>query len=151
QLVLLRAFVAEKKVVTIPGAQQPRVAESPPYERWNAAYVRIPGPYEKNVPATYYIAPPDPKWTKEEREAYIPDRNSLLFTSVHEVWPGHFLQSEYANRFAPMLGRLFGNYAFGEGWAHYSEELMWEAGLGNGDPAAHIGQLLQALLRNVRL
>jgi uncharacterized protein (DUF885 family) len=28
--------------------------------------------------------------------------------------------------------------------------MMWDAGLGNGSPEAHIGQLLNALLRNVR-
>lgn len=151
QLAELRSFLAEKKLVTIPGAEQARVAEAAPYERWNAAYIRIPGPYEKNLPATYYIAPPDPKWSRAEQESYVPGRNYLLFTSVHEVWPGHFLQFQHSNRSASMVGRLFGNYAFNEGWAHYSEELMWEGGLGDGDPAVHVGQLLNALLRDVRL
>jgi uncharacterized protein (DUF885 family) len=45
---------------------------------------------------------------------------------------------------------VFVGYAFAEGWAHYTEEMMWDAGLGNGDPEMHIGQLLVALLRNVR-
>src|SRR5437016_9022276 len=45
---------------------------------------------------------------------------------------------------------LFRSYAFAEGWAHYTEEMMWEAGLGNGNAETHIGQLLNALLRNVR-
>jgi uncharacterized protein (DUF885 family) len=94
---------------------------------------------------------PGPKWTQAEQEAYIPGRNDLLFTSVHEVWPGHFLQHQHAKEAASVVGRLFGNYTFGEGWAHYAEELMWEAGLGAGDPAVHVGQLQNALLRNVRL
>ena len=46
------------------------------------------------------------------------------------------------------LGRLFVGYGFAEGWAHYSEEMMWEAGLRNGDPKIHIGQLSQALKRD---
>lgn len=151
QLAELRSFLTERNLVTIPGTEQARVAEAAPYERWNAAYIRIPGPYEKGVPATYYIAPPDPKWSKAEQESYVPARNRLLFISVHEVWPGHFLQFQHSNRSASMVGRLFGDYAFNEGWAHYSEELMWEGGLGSGDPAVHVGQLLAALLRNVRL
>jgi uncharacterized protein (DUF885 family) len=28
--------------------------------------------------------------------------------------------------------------------------MMWESGVGNGDPAAHIGQLHEAILRDVR-
>jgi hypothetical protein len=151
QLGELRAFVAEKKLVSIPGQEQARVAESLPHERWNAAYIRIPGPFEKNLPSTYYISPPDPKWTKAEQAAYVPSKNDLLFISVHEVWPGHFLQFQHSNRSASIVGKLFGSYTFGEGWAHYTEELMWEAGLGRGDPAVHIGQLQNALLRNVRL
>ncbi len=74
----------------------------------------------------------------------------MLFTSAHEVWPGHFLQFLHANRSPSKFGQVFVGYAFAEGWAHYTEEMMYDAGLGNGDPETHIGQLLEALLRNVR-
>ena len=151
QLDELRSLVVEKKLVTIPGPEQARVAESPPYERWNTASINIPGPFERNLPSTYYISPPDPKWTKAEQEAYIPGKNILLFISAHEVWPGHFLQFQHSNRSASTVARLFVNYTFAEGWAHYTEELMWEAGLGAGDPAVQVGQLQNALRRNVRL
>jgi uncharacterized protein (DUF885 family) len=75
----------------------------------------------------------------------------LLFTSVHEVWPGHFLQFLHSNNSPSKFGQVFIGYAFAEGWAHYTEEMMWDAGLGEGDSTVHIGQLLNALLRNVRL
>lgn len=150
QLVDLRRFLIEHDVVTIPGTEEALVAESPPFNRQNGAYMDWPGPYEKNMPSIYYIAPPDPAWSPAEQAAYVPGRTVLLFTSVHEVWPGHFLQFLCANRSASVVGQLFGGYAFVEGWAHYSEELMWEKGLGAGDPATHIGQLTEALTRNVR-
>lgn len=150
QLTALRQFLVDKGVVTIPGTEQAHVAESPPYQRFNFAYIQIPGPYEKNMPSTYYVAPPEPTWTPEERAAYIPAEADLLFTSVHEVWPGHFLQFLHANRSRSKFGQVFVGYAFAEGWAHYAEEMMWEEGLGNGNPETHIGQLLNALLRNVR-
>jgi len=151
QLAGLRAFVESKRLVSIPGPEQADVEESPPYARWNLAQIRIPGPFEKNLPSFYQIAPPDPKWTQAEREAYIPGRADLLFVSAHEVWPGHFLQFMHARRSSFKLGQVFRSYAFSEGWAHYTEEMMWEAGLGEGDPETHIGQLVNALLRNVRL
>ena len=150
QLGDLKAFINEKKVVTIPGTEEAKVAEAPAYRRWNFAYINIPGPYEKGLPSVYYIAPPDPAWSQKEKDAYVPGVGSLLFTSVHEVWPGHFLQFLHANRSSSRLGQLFVGYAFSEGWAHYTEEMMWEAGLGNNEPEMHIGQLLEALLRNVR-
>lgn len=150
QLSDLKAFILEKKVVTIPGTEEAKVAEAPAYRRWNFAYINIPGPYEKGLPSIYYIAPPDPSWPQKEKDAYVPGVGSLLFTSVHEVWPGHFLQYLHANRSSSKLGQLYVGYAFAEGWAHYTEEMMWEEGLSNGDPEMHIGQLLEALLRNVR-
>jgi uncharacterized protein (DUF885 family) len=150
QLGDLKAFILEKKVVTIPGTEEAKVAEAPAYRRWNFAYINIPGPYEKGLPSIYYIAPPDPAWSQKEKDAYVPGVGSLLFTSAHEVWPGHFLQFLHANRSSSKLGQLFVGYAFAEGWAHYTEEMMWEAGLGNGEAEMHIGQLLEALLRNVR-
>src|SRR6266496_151288 len=150
QLGDLKSFILEKKMVTIPGAEEALVAEAPAYRRWNFAYINIPGPYEKGLPSIYYLAPPDPSWSAKEKDAYVPGQGSLLFTSVHEVWPGHFLQFLHANRAQSKVGQLFVGYAFSEGWAHYTEEMMWDAGLGNNDPEMHLGQLLEALLRNVR-
>ncbi|MEO5799591.1 MAG: DUF885 domain-containing protein [Gemmatimonadales bacterium] len=150
QLDTLQAFLRAKDLVTIPGTETAQVHESPPYQRANSAYIDIPGPFEKGLPSIYYIAPADPKWSKAEQASYIPGVKDLLFTSVHEVWPGHFLQFLHANRAPSRVGQLFVGYAFSEGWAHYSEEMMWEAGLGAGDPETHIGQLSNALLRNAR-
>ena len=150
QIAELRAFVESKQLVTIPGPEQALVDESPPHMRWNSAYISIPGPYEKDLPATYYIAPPDASWSEEERAHYVPGKADLLAVSAHEVWPGHFLQFLHSNRAASRFGKVFVGYAFAEGWAHYAEELMIEAGLGDGNPEIRIGQLMNALLRNVR-
>jgi hypothetical protein len=146
----LHAFVVERDLAGIPEGGGLRIEEAPPYQRWNSAYIDIPGPYDRHLPAVYYIAPPDPAWSPEERAAYLPATAELLFTSVHEAWPGHFLQFLHSNRAASAVGRLFVGYGFAEGWAHYAEELVWEEGLGEGDPLVHIGQLQNALLRNVR-
>lgn len=150
QLSQLRQFIIDHEVVTIPGTEEAKVMEAPAYRRQNFAYINIPGPYEKNLPSVYYIAPPDPSWPKAEQEAYVPGNADLMFTSVHEVWPGHFLQFLHSNRSSWRFGQLFVGYAYAEGWAHYGEELMVEKGLAQDAPERHIGQLLNALLRNVR-
>jgi hypothetical protein len=150
QLTELRKFVVEKDIVSVPGTEECKVGKAPPYKSWNFAYIEIPGPYEQNLPSVYYIAPPDPSWPKEKRDAYVPGKGSLLFTSVHEGYPGHFLNFLHSNRAKSKFGQVFVGYAFAEGYAHYTEEMMYEAGLGAGDPVLHLGQLQEALLRNVR-
>lgn len=150
QLDDLKRFIRDEGLVSIPGTEEAKVDEAPPYRRFNLAYIEIPGPYEKDLPSTYYIAPPDPDWDEEERQAYIPGEMPLLFVTIHEVWPGHFLHFLHANRADSVFGRLFQGYAYTEGWAHYTEEMMWEAGYGAGDAEVHLGQLSNALLRNVR-
>jgi uncharacterized protein DUF885 len=150
QLAGLRRFIEETELVSIPGSEEIRVEESPPYQRWNSAYIDIPGPYDRHLPSIYYISPPDPSWSAEEQAEYLPGEADLLFVTAHEVWPGHFLQFLHSNRAESELARLFVGYGFAEGWAHYSEELMWEAGFGNGELRLRLGQLQNALLRNVR-
>jgi hypothetical protein len=151
QLAELRQFVIEKKIVTIPNQEQALVDESPPYNRGNFAYISIPGPYEiPAVKATYYVAPPDAKWSAAERSSYLPGKAYLLYVSAHEVWPGHYLQSQFTNANPSRVGGLWWDYAFGEGWAHYAEEMMYDAGLGAGQPEMQVGMLTNALLRDVR-
>jgi len=150
QLAGLKQFVIDAQVVTIPGTEEAQVEQAPAYNAQNFAYIDIPGPYENNLPSVYYIAPPDKSWSKAEQAAYTPGQAQLLFTSAHEVWPGHFLQFLHSNRSSFRFGQLIVGYAFAEGWAHYSEETLWEMGLGKGDPQIHIGQLVEALLRDVR-
>ncbi|WP_404480057.1 DUF885 family protein [Novosphingobium sp. BL-52-GroH] len=146
----LAAFVRSHDIVTIPGTRLAQVEESPPYNRANSAYIDPPGPLENGGSSIYYISPPDPAWSRQMQMDYIPGKSDLLFTTVHEVMPGHYLQFLHSNAAPSMVGKLFVGYAYAEGWAHYAEEMMLEAGLGNGDPGVQVGQISNALLRNCR-
>ncbi len=150
QLAGLRQFIVEQDLVSIPGTEEAQVEVAPPFARQNFAYIDIPGPYETNLPSVYYIAPPDPSWSAQVQADFVPGETELLFVSVHEVWPGHFLNFLHANRAEMQFGRTFVGYAYAEGWAHYTEEMMWDAGLGDGDPRTHIGQVSNALRRDCR-
>jgi len=150
QLEEIRKFIVQEDLVSIPGTEEAKVNEAPPYARSNFAYINIPGAWEKNQPSVYYISPPNPAWSEKVQADYIAGEADLLFTSVHEVWPGHFLNFLHANRASFFYGRVFVGYAYAEGWAHYTEEMMIEAGLRNGDPETRIGQISNALLRDAR-
>lgn len=146
-----RAFVIEKNIVTIPFEDTAELKESPPYMRWNSAFLDSSGPYEKAHRAFYYVTMPDPKWAKKEQEEYIMSRGTLLSTTVHEVYPGHFLQGQWLRRAPTKIQKMMGSYSFVEGWAHYTEELMIEQGFGSARAnESRLGQLEDALLRNCR-
>jgi Bacterial protein of unknown function (DUF885) len=151
QLDDLRAFVKKNDIVTIPSSDPAKVVEAPPYNRGNFAFIQTAGPYDQGVAYNYNIAPADPTWSAAVQANYVPGQASLLFTSVHEVWPGHYLQFLHSNSNAWKPAGIWVNGTFAEGWAHYAEEMMWDMGLGPNDPETHIGQLENALLRNVRL
>ena len=151
QLEELRAVLAESDLVTVPDAEDPRVMESPPYARRSPAQIDVPGPFEPGSIATYYVSPPDPAWSEADQLAFVRSEPLLLIISAHEVWPGHVLQFLHLSRVADPLTKVFPSYASVEGWGTYVEEMLWEAGLREGDPEVRIAALVGALVRDVRL
>ena len=145
-----RAFLVEKKIVTIQGTDLARVKESPPFMRWNAAFLDASGPFDDYKDAFFYVTLPDPTWPAKEQAEYVPTRGILTATTVHEVWPGHFLQARWQALAPTRLQQMSWSYSFGEGWAHYAEQMMIDEGFAAGSPEARLGQLADALLRNCR-
>ena len=109
QLPELKEFLVQADIIGIPSDETAFVAEAPAYRRTNSAYIEIPGAYEEGLPAIYYIAGPDPEWPPEVQRQYVPGEGDLLNTSVHEVWPGHFLHSLYVKRSDNFVGKILRN------------------------------------------
>ncbi len=145
-----RRFLVERKLVTLPSEERAVVEESPPYMRWNAAFLSMPGPFDSVQQGYYYVTLPNPSWSAKEQEEYVFPYGTLLATTVHEVYPGHFLHGLWIRRAPTRIQRMSDSYSFTEGWAHYVEELMVDEGFGADDPQTRLGQLSDALLRNCR-
>ncbi|HTJ83196.1 MAG TPA: DUF885 domain-containing protein [Polyangiaceae bacterium] len=146
-----RAFIEKNHLATIPEGGKVVVKESPPFMRWNAAFLNGPGPFDApDLLAYYYITLPDPKWSKKEQDEYVMSYGTLLATSVHEVLPGHFLQGLWNRKAKTRAQKALEAYSFVEGWAHYGEQMMVDEGFRADDPATRMGQLGDALLRNCR-
>ncbi len=152
----LRAFVIDRRIATIPENLLPDVEETPEFRRaTTAAAIDLPGPLEQRAPqAYYYVTPPDAGLPADKLEQYLEaySLSGLEIISAHEVWPGHFMQ--YLTRKAhpdwSLARRMAHSYAATEGWAHYTEQMMVEQGLGNSDPKLKVAQLQMALLRDCR-
>lgn len=145
-----REFVLEKEIVSIPSDDRCVLKESPPYMRWNAAFLNMAGPFDSAKQAYYYMTLPNPSWPEKEQREYIMPWGNLLATTVHEVYPGHFLHGLWIRRAPSRVQKTIESYSFVEGWAHYTEQLMVEQGFGDDDPQNRLGQLSDALLRNCR-
>ncbi len=114
-----------------------------------------PGALERHaIEAFYYVSPPDSDLSPERLEQYLEayDYSSFELISAHEVWPGHFMQylSRRAHPEWPLARQLAHAQSTTEGWAHYTEQMMVDEGLGNGDPKLRVGQITEALLRDCR-
>jgi hypothetical protein len=145
-----RTFVLDGAIVSLASQDEVVVRETPPYKRWNAASIELSGPFETAKSAFYYLTIPDKTWPKKQREGYIGTRGDLLGTTIHEVYPGHFVQGRWQDVAPTQVEKAFDNYAFVEGWAHYAEQMMIQQGFGADDPANELAMLHGALLRNCR-
>lgn len=155
QLGELLAFVENRKLVTVPPGEPVVVAPTPDFFRWSSASMWTPGPFEsKPSRAFYYVTDVDRQWPEDRQREHLRDFNygTLWCISMHEVYPGHFLQYQHLRRVESKVRKsiFFAPASFVEGWAHYSEEMMVEAGFKKKDPYIHLGQLQETLIRLVR-
>ena len=150
----IRSFLLENRIVTIPSEVRPKIEETPPYARVGSfASMDTPGAYEtKATEAFYYITPPEKDWDAKHKEEHLRLYNTYVMQmiTIHEAFPGHYTQFLWAKEFPSKVRKLSGPGSNVEGWAHYTEQMLLEAGYGNGDPKIHLAQLSEALLRDCR-
>ena len=157
----IRNFVMDKSIVSIPSEALAQVKETPKYARsLGMASMNPPGPFEKiATEAYYYITPPEDSWSETQKEEWLsmfePYTTDVI--SIHEVYPGHYVQFLHLNASsASDVQKIFGSYAFIEGWAHYTEKMMLDEGFGDsGDPIKaakyRMAQSGESLVRLCRL
>jgi uncharacterized protein (DUF885 family) len=158
----IRQFVVDHQITTIPAETRPIVAPTPAYLRATSfASMDTPGPFETQATeAYYYVTPVEPVWASAQKEEWLTAFNYYTtdVVSIHEAWPGHYLQALCLTASpASRLRKIFGSYAFIEGWAHYAEQMMLDEGFGadGKDPIRaakyRLAQSDEALLRLCRL
>jgi uncharacterized protein (DUF885 family) len=165
---MIRQFVIDRRILTLPSKVRARVAETPQFMRATSfASMDTPGPFErKATEAYYYVTPVEPDWPLQQKEEWLTAFNFYTtdIVSIHEAYPGHYVQFLCLNASpASKLEKIFTSYAFVEGWAHYAEQMMVDEGFGAGTSPAptpeekikaakyRLAQTDEALLRICRL
>ncbi|MBF8301161.1 MAG: hypothetical protein HW394_1531 [Acidobacteria bacterium] len=152
----LAEFLQRHAIVSLPDSEPVVVAPSPEFYRWACASMWTPGPFEsKPSRAYYYVTDVDRGWAPERQKEHMRDFNvpTLWNISIHEVYPGHFLHFQHLRQVDSKVRKsmLFAPASFVEGWAHYCEHMMVEAGFRRGDATFKLGQLAEALVRLARV
>ena len=155
QLDELATFIRRNDLITLPASADVTVAPTPRFYRWTFASMWMPGPFEtRKLRSYYYITDADPAWPTDRQEEHLRDFNygALWSISIHEVFPGHFLHYQHLRQVPAPLRKsiLFSSTAMVEGWAHYAEQMMMEAGFRRQDPSIRLGQLAESLIRLCR-
>lgn len=166
----IRQFVVDHRLVTIPSEVRAKVEETlPPFRATSFASMDTPGPFEtKATEAIYYVTPTEPGWTPQQKEEWLTAFNYYTtdVVSIHEAYPGHYVQFLALNASdATLTAKVFTSYAFVEGWAHYTEQMVVDAGYAGPEPLSNpptreqqiraakyrLAQSSEALLRLCRL
>jgi uncharacterized protein (DUF885 family) len=155
QLDELHTFLSRNSIMSMPEGGTVAVAPTPEFFRWSSASMWTPGPFESRPSrAMYYLTDVDPKWEADRKAEHLRDFNlpTLWAISIHEVYPGHFLHYQHLRKVDSKVRRstMFAPASYMEGWAHYCEQMMIEAGFGRGDNTIKLGQLAESLVRLAR-
>lgn len=154
------AFIQQHKIVTLPSSERPVLEETPPFMRaTTSASMDPPGPFETGSTRAYFnVTLPEKGWTPEHIAEHMAEFNvgTIVSTSVHEAFPGHFVQFLWQSQFPSKVRKLLGASTNIEGWAHYCEQMMLDEGYvppgadAREQKLIRLGQLQDALLRNAR-
>src|SRR4029077_18608792 len=132
----IRNFVTTHHLVAIPSEVRARVTETPQYRRATSfASMDTPGPFEKRATeAYYYVTPTESDWPEKQKEEWLTAFNyySADIIAIHETYPGHYVQFLHNNASKiTKLEKVFGATSYVEGWAHYCEKMVIDAGFGS--------------------
>ena len=139
----LKNYITAQNILRLPDPDLLKVIEMPEFQRGNSiADLSSAPPLDPDAASLYDISPPPKDWDKDRVESYLQEYNSrmLQILTIHEAYPGHYVQLSKANRASSLLRNVLGSGVYAEGWAVYCEQMMLDQGYGDGDLAMRLLQ-----------
>ena len=140
----IKTFIRDHDYLRLPEPDHCDVVEMPEFRRGNSlAYLDNAPPLDPKAVSIYAVSPPPADWTPQQVQSFLEEYNShmLKILTIHEAYPGHYVQLDYANRSPSLIRRVFQSGPFVEGWAVYGEVTMLNEGFGDGDLRLRLMQL----------
>ena len=140
----IKEFIRTHDYLRLPEPDHCAVIEMPEFRRGNSlAYLENAPPLDPKAGSYFAVSPPPADWTPEQQRSYLEEYNTymLKILTIHEAYPGHYVQLEYANRYPSLIRRVLQSGPFIEGWAVYGEITMLNECFGDGDLRLRLMQL----------
>jgi uncharacterized protein (DUF885 family) len=140
----IKKFIREHDVLRLPEPDRCQIIEMPEFRRGNSlAYMDNAPPLDPDAASFYAVSPPPSDWDAKRVESFLEEynRHMLQILTIHEAYPGHYVQLAYAARAPSLIRKVFQSGAYIEGWAVYGEQNMLDMGYGNGDLRLRLMQL----------
>jgi hypothetical protein len=140
----IKTFITAKKILTLPDPDRCAIIEMPEFQRgFSAAYLNPAPALDPKARSLYAVAPPPSDWPQARQDAFFQEYNKsmLQILTIHEAYPGHYVQLEYGNRNPSLIRKVLYSGVFAEGWAVYTEQMMLDQGYGDGDLSLRLHQL----------
>ncbi len=140
----LKKFIKDRDILRLPEPDRCDIIEMPEFQRGNStAYLNPAPPLDPLAKSFYAVSPPPKDWDARKVSSYFEEynRSMLKILSIHEGYPGHYVQLEYSNRHPSLIRKVLQSGVFAEGWAVYTEQTMLDQGYMAGDLALRLHQL----------
>lgn len=140
----IKEFIQSRDILTLPDPDQCQVIEMPEFMRGNSvAYLNPSPPLDDKAASEYAISPPPNDWSAKRVASFLEEYNEsmLKILTIHEAYPGHYVQLAYSNRHPSLIRKVLSSGTFAEGWAVYTEQMMLDQGFGEGDLGLRLNQL----------
>jgi uncharacterized protein (DUF885 family) len=140
----IKKFITEKDILRLPAPDRCQIIEMPEFQRgFSVAYLNPAPPLDPKARSYYAISPPPSGWDARRVETLLQEYNRAMMAilTIHEAYPGHYVQLEYSNRHPSFLRKVLQSGVFIEGWAVYTEQMMLDQGYGEGDLVLRLNQL----------
>jgi uncharacterized protein (DUF885 family) len=140
----IKQFIREADILRLPDPDLCQIIEMPEYQRGNStAYMNSPPPLDPKASGYYAVSPPPRDWDADRVRSYFEEYNAqmLRILTIHEAYPGHYVQLEYANRNPSLIRRVLQSGVYIEGWAVYTEQTMLDQGYSDGSLPLRLTQL----------
>jgi uncharacterized protein (DUF885 family) len=140
----IKEFILERDILKLPEPDRCQIIEMPEFQRGNSvAYMNGAPALDPDAPTMYAISPPGSDWDAKRVQSLLEEynRHMLQILTIHEAYPGHYVQLDYGARTPSLIRRVLGSGVYIEGWAVYTEQMMLDQGYGERDLALRLTQL----------